>query len=111
MEPLKMLFVANIYPRFRNVFAGIFSSKMKSFKTFTNIEDGRRGCLYDSQETHSFMADSMSGLKASEVNCKITRLTFQVSRLRKQLQVFESSEKMKSIFISENTMKQKKKKA
>ena len=85
-----MLFVANIYPRFRNIFTGIFSSKMKSFKTFSNIDDGRRGCLYDSQETHSFMADSMSGLKASEVNCKITRLTFQVSRLRKQLQVFKA---------------------
>jgi len=78
-----MLFVANITPCLRYAMSGIFSGKSKHFQTFSNTEDGRRGTIYDTPETHSFM----NGLKSSEVNCKITKLSYQVNRLRKQFQV------------------------
>ena len=82
-----MLIVANINPCLRSGMSRFFSGKSLHFQKFSNIEDGRRGIIYDTPETHSFM----TGLKTNEVNCKITKLSYQVNRLRKQLQVVRSN--------------------
>ena len=84
-KPNKMLIVANINPCLRSCMSS--GEKSLHFQKFSNIEDARRGSIYDTPETHSFM----TGLKTNEVNCKITKLSFQVNRLRKRLQVISST--------------------